>query len=338
MSDMRILKNIISLFVFLAISFSVNAQQENSNGRQKSKLNSAQELGIIIISNHPTPQISYEVVQEPKYWTNGMLNQVGFSQVSLTNWAQGGTGSISMSGYVNMHANYKKGMMFWENRGEIAYGFIQSLSKNERFKKSEDKIVLDSKWGYRAIDNLYFSALSNFRTQLTPSYKWVDETTKTMLSNIMAPAYATLGLGVEYKPTKSLSVNFAPLTGKLVIVVPEELREKYSNKVDQAVRAELGAQLKTELKATLSKNVKIETTLTLFSDYLDKIQNVKVYWDTKTDFIINKYFSTTLRTNLIYDDKIRIMDDDGIARPKVQFQEVFSLTFTYTIGNYQKPK
>lgn len=322
-------------FIIFFCSASLSAQTDQKQGR---RLNSAQELGLIIVTNHETPHIDYEPVQQPKYWTNGMLNQIGFSQVSLTNWAEGGYGSLSMNGYVNMHANYKKGNLFWENRGEIAYGFIQSLTKNERFKKSEDKIILDSKWGYRAIDNLYFSALSNFRTQLTPSYKWVDETTKTMLSNILAPAYATLGLGVEYKPIKAISINFAPLTGKLVIVAPQELREKYGNRIDQTVRAELGAQLKTELKASISKNIKIETTLTLFSDYLDKIKNVKVYWDTKTDFIINKYFSTTLRSNLIYDDKIKIMGDDGIARPKVQFKEVFSLTFTYTIGNYQKPK
>jgi len=44
---------------------------------------------------------------------------------------------------------------------------------------------------------------------------------------------------------------------------------------------------------------------------------------------INQYISANINTHLIYDDKIRLMDDDGIKRPKVQFKEVFGLGFSY---------
>jgi hypothetical protein len=51
---------------------------------------------------------------------------------------------------------------------------------------------------------------------------------------------------------------------------------------------------------------------------------------------INKFLTSSLRTNLIYDDKVLITGKDGHAAPRVQFQEVFSLSFTYTFGEFVK--
>ena len=94
------------------------------------------------------------------------------------------------------------------------------------------------------------------------------------------------------------------------------------------------------------ENFKVLTSLTLFSDYLNKPQNVKVFWDVNADAKITKFFSVTLRTNLIYDDAIKfldkkdkqgnlILDENGkpIKVPGVQFKELFSIGLSYTFGN-----
>ena len=159
-----------------------------------------------------------------------------------------------------------------------------------------------------------------------------------MVSKMFAPAYLTLGLGIDYKPGKGdvFSLNIAPLTGSAVIVTDSLLRAKYGNAKDQCVRYELGAQLKANLAFQPFKNCKITSVLTLFSDYLNKPQNIQVKWDFRTDFKINKYFSTSLKTNLIYDDNIMIANKEGHLAPRVQFQEMLSVAFSYTFGEFVK--
>ncbi len=343
------LRLVTYLILFLVFPFCALAQSEKSKKKASetivvSGLNTEQELCRIIGSKFEIPVVNYEPVTPPKFWKKGILTELGFSQVSLSNWAAGGTGSVALNAYINAHANYAKGNLFWENRGQFSYGFVQSF--DEGYRKSSDKIVIDSKFGYKAIDKFYFSAVFNFTSQFSPGFTYnKTEGTSTMVSKFFAPANITLGLGIDYKPGKGkvFSLNMAPLTGSAVIVTDSLLREKYGNEPDEAVRYELGAQVKAQLAYEPFKNCKITSTLNLFSDYLDNPQNVQIKWDFRVDFKINKFMSTSLRTNLIYDDKILIADKQGPdpnippkAYPRVQFQEILSLSFSYTFGEFVK--
>ena len=334
-----------------------NAAEEAIEEARLSNLNSAQELCRIIGSQFAVPEISYEPVTPPKFWTNGMMTELGFSQVSLTNWAAGGAGSVALNSYVNAHANYAKGSMFWDNRVQLSYGFLQSFE--DGYRKTNDKIVLDSKWGYRAINKFYFSANFNFRSQFSPGFEYskkdVERNGRTetinvskQVSKMFSPAYMSLGLGIDYKPGngKELSVNIAPLAGNLVIVTDSLLRAKYGNAPDEAFRWELGAQFKATLNKNFAKNLKVNSALTLFSDYLNNPQNIQVIWDLQLLYQLNKYFQTGIRTNLIYDPNIlfvtgrKTLNEKGeevdVMVQRVQLQEVFSVTFTYTFGMFKK--
>lgn len=278
------------------------------------------------------------IVPKPQYWTKSLTTQIGFSQLSLTNWAAGGYGSISLNAFAGANANYKREKFIWDNQLQLGYGFIQSFE--DGYKKSDDRLILDSKVGYKAIETLYISAIFNLRTQFAQGYEKGN-----LVSDFFTPAYLSLGFGIDYKPFNNLSINFSPLTGKTVMVKNPELRTKYGNAEDQFCRFELGAQLKVDGKIEV-ENFKVATALTLFSDYLNKPQNVKVFWDVNADAKITKFFSVTLRTNLIHDDTIKfldkkdkqgnlILDDNGkpIKVSGVQFKELFSIGLSYTFGN-----
>ena len=234
---------------------------------------------------------------------------MGFSQMSLTNWAAGGYSSVALNAYINAFKTYEVKDMFWENRLQLAWGFINSFGEN--FKKSDDKIIFDSKYGYRAWNKVFFSTAFNFRSQFSNSFNY-PTAGKTLVSGPFSPAYFSLGVGLDYKPARPISINFSPLTSNLVIVTNELLRKKYGNRIDQPVKLELGAQLKLDYKQQLSKDVAVASTLILFSDFLDNPQNIKVNWDLFIDTKINKYFSANIRTNLLYDDNILIPDKNGV--------------------------
>ena len=129
---------------------------------------------------------------------------------------------------------------------------------------------------------------------------------------------------------------FTPLTGNLVIVTLEELRTKYGNPVESATKLKLGAQLKIDYNQKIHKNVAISTSAIFFSDFLGEPQNIKVNWDFFLDAKINKFFSANVRTNLIYDDDILIENAEGVSAPRVQFKEILSVGFSYTLGEFKK--
>ncbi len=129
----------------------------------------------------------------------------------------------------------------------------------------------------------------------------------------------------------------SPVTGKLNIVSNDSLRTMYGNAIDQPIKSEFGAQLVADYKKTY-KSFNIKTVLTLFSDYLDSPENIAIRWDLDASFKITKFYSVSLSTALIYDDKVLIADQNGVSQPRVQFQETFNISFEFTFGNYQKAK
>ncbi len=318
----------------LNVSYSQDKAVNNSVQKEIPQMSVGHELCLIIASKITIP-VLVPPPPPPSRWKGGTLFQVGFSQLSLTNWSSGGYDNVALNAFINIYRNYAvKKEMFWENRLQIGYGFIHSFG--DRYKKSDDKFIFDSKLGYRAFNEFFAAASFNFRTQMANGFNYPANRDPILLSGPFAPAYFSLGVGVDYKPIKSLSLNFSPLTGNLVIVENRALRVKYGNKIDQAAKLELGAQLKVEYKNQIKKNLNITSTLNLFSDYLGSADNIKVIWDFFADSKINKFFSVNLRTNLIYDDEILIANKEGELAPRLQFKEILSVGFSYTIGDFKK--
>ena len=309
-------------------------------------------------------------VEKPKYWKSSLKTNVSLGQTGLTNWAAGGDNTVSLAAFIDANANYKKDEMFWNNRLQLDYGFLYASSK-PIIQKNTDRIYLESKWGYKteAMKNFYFSANYDFKSQFAPGYEyktpsveglenlpvkdkvqaWMDA--RKPLSGILSPAYTNLALGIDWTPAKWLSVNFAPLTGGFVIVEDVRFRQGYSMPLRKewegvtegvptdgsqlrSARFEFGAQLKVDAKVNVNDNFSYSTQVVLFSNYLDKPQNMRVNWDNRVDWKLAKYFSFTVTTNLIYDDKVMIFSEkDGKTHQRILFKESVAFGFTYTIAS-----
>lgn len=275
---------------------------------------------------------------KPTNWKKSILTQLAFSQTALANWTAGGNSNATLNGYVDANANYAKNKFIWENRFQLGYGFTYTFSDEEKypFRKSDDRLQMDSKMGHLISDRLYVSGLFFFKTQLSPGFNYGAEK-KDMISNFLAPAYLNIGAGIDYKPFQFLSIYFSPVTGNFVIVAPSDsvMRASFGNKKDEAVRTQLGAQLKLDFKYTY-QTLNISSQLTLFSNYLKNPQNIQVSWDLSASIQLIKYLSLSLRTNLIYDDNVKIANAAGEKSPKVQFKEIGGVGFTYTFGPTKK--
>ena len=313
-------------------------------------------------------------VEKPKYWEESLKTQINVGQTQLTNWAAGGDNTVSLAAFIDGNANWKKGDMFWNNRLQLDYGFLYASSK-PILQKNTDRIYLESKWGYKAPSTkyLYFSANYDFKSQFTSGYDYktpenvtdvdgnelegadlreVWRDARVLKSGFLAPAYTNLALGIDFVPTKWFSLNFAPLTGDLVIVNNAALRGSYSMPLKkefenvaadalptdgsqfQSVRFGFGAQLKMDAKVNVNDNFAYSTQVVLFANYLDMNHCPRINWDNRIDWKLAKYFSFTITTNLIYDDTIMIADKNGEnPKARVQFKESMAFGFTYTIAS-----
>ncbi len=63
-------------------------------------------------------------------------------------------------------------------------------------RKTDDKIVFSSKFGYLIKRNSYWAALLNFKTQSMPGYNYPNDS--VMISTFMSPAYFIPAVGYDF--------------------------------------------------------------------------------------------------------------------------------------------
>lgn len=255
------------------------------------------------------------------YWKTEGDFYIQFNQTSFTNWAAGGDNTYSGTIGLNYAFNYAKAKDSWDNKLILSYG-MQSLGGN--FQKTEDRIDFSSKYGRSLTEKTYFAVLFSLKTQFVPGYNYPNTT--NYVSAFAAPLYTGIGPGIDYKPNKSLSFFLSPATVQWVIIADNYLANlgSFGNDPGQNVRTQFGANFKMQITKEIAKNIKLDTKVELFSDYLNNPQNIIVNWDFALDMKVNKFISAKLTTGLIYDDNITIYDENGIALgPRTQFKELF---------------
>lgn len=265
-----------------------------------------------------------------KAWTRGAKASLSFTQVSLTNWAAGGENSFGGNSFLNLFANLKQGKTTWDNSLDMAYGLIKL--GDAKIRKSDDKIDLVSKLGHNVIHkNLFLSANLSFKTQFTEGFNYPNDS--VIISNFLSPAYLMLGLGLDYKPYKFLSISFLPLTGRLTIVNDKVLSDAGAYGVDpgKKTRPEFGAAFKATIDKDIATNISLKSKLELFTNYIDRPQNIDLNWEALMILKVNKYISTHIGFHTIYDHDILITDKDGNTGPRTQFKQTFGVGLTYSV-------
>ena len=282
-----------------------------------------------------------------KIWKSGGIASLTFSQVSLTNWAQGGENSLSATAMLHLFANYKKGHSSWDNSLDATYGFLQTGSTPTR--KSDDKIDLTSKYGYKTSKNWNIAALVNFKSQFTHGFNYPNDS--SVISDFLAPAYILVSTGMDYKPNDNFSFFASPITGKVTLVNSQTLADAGAYGVQKAlfdssgvltskgkrVRYEFGALISTKFKMEIAKNISLYSKADFFTNYFNDPQNIDVNWDVLISFKVNKFISASISTTLIYDHDIPVpiyKDISGVKTqvgtgPRTQFKEALGIGFSY---------
>lgn len=295
---------------------------------------------------------SNEIKDTAKNWKFSGMVGLNATQTQFWNWAAGGNNNVTGVVYANMTLSYKKNKLAWDSNLDTEIGELYSADLNPRWRKSNDKFNIYSKLGYELAKNWYLTALGSFKTQFAPGYEYAnnDAGDKTLIAKWASPSYTDLSIGVDWKPNDIFTIYVSPIAGRLTYCRDSTLRDRYGlpEKIRDdgtafrpAANAALGLSIKGGINYTAIKNLKIISTITLFTPYTSKVQkfgNFDVDWDFAISYNFFKVLSVSLMTSLKYYDQVMIAGPGwdgnagtpGYPAARVQFKEMLGLGIGYS--------
>ncbi len=231
-----------------------------------------------------------------------------FNQSTFENWVAGGENNISGNLGLNYDFNYKRQDWSWDNKIIASYGLVKT--KNSEFeKKTDDRFEFNSLAGKKVKGYWYASAFLNFRTQFTKGFVYGTDAngkeTREEFTTVFSPAYLTFGPGMMWKKTDDFKFNLAPLSSKATFVkkaftLPNSAY--FGVEEGKTMRYELGFYAAGYYRFKLFDQVTAENILSVYSNYLEDPQNVDVDYQLNIVMAINKFLSTNISFQAIYDD------------------------------------
>lgn len=279
--------------------------------------------------NEKTPDSLSQVLSDTTYWTSEFSAGLNFNQAAFSgNWKAGGINSVAFSSIVAGRANYAKERITWDNEIELLFGIVNNQGEGAR--KSNDRIFLDSKVGYKLTDNWGIYSSLNFLTQFADGYQYNEDETKTLMSAFMAPAFLTSSIGLEYKPNQEFSLRIGPFSPRFTFVTDQNIYltvpENYGVPIGQTVRSEW---LALQVFATYDKN--ITETLNLKSRYQLFANYETLEWKTidhRLDITLTAKITNLVNVTFTSINLYDFDQDSGI-----QYSQGLALGILYKVGN-----
>ena len=336
----KLLLSIVALCAMTASIFAQDAAKEVATASQ------SQSESII-----KTTQ-SDDAAEKKSNWKVSGIISFNASATGLVNWAAGGNNNINMVAAANVSFLYKNGPFAWDSNIDTDFGESYVDNSKHNWQKTNDKLNNSTKFGWEMAKSWYITALGSFKTQYAFGYDYSQDELSP-ISQIMTPSYTDLSVGIDWKPSSIFTIYVSPIAGRITTATNEDLRAKYFgadyyNKflVDgicsRNYQAEFGASLKAGVNYDKIENLKIISTVTVFTPYSAK-PHIDLDWDFSISYQFLKVLNVSLGTQLKYYDRVLfdkidpetkapILNADGsVAQgPRVQFKTILGLGIGYS--------
>lgn len=241
------------------------------------------------------------------------------------NWHQGAANAFAMLWAAKAFANYNKGNLSWENNAEWRVG-VSTVSGDtlRKMNTTDDIFQIYSKFGYQVHKHWYVSMFADFRTNFFPNFQ---KNSNHLNTTFLTPIRYNMGLGIDYKPLKGLSVNISPVTYKLTYALNTDVERIDVNELGietgNNMLNEVGSSVRVEWKWRPLREIELETKFYFFTNY----KKVETELEIDVDFYINKYMSAKILLHPRYDGTVESTTD---YKSRLQFKELISVGFAHT--------
>jgi hypothetical protein len=325
-------RNTLGMYLENGIIFRRPTKQSNFSDAQ---------LNLKVVDTRSLQEVR-KIAIRPQYWKLHSEASFILNQAALFNWVKGGENSVStvmdITGYADYNNKQKK--LLSNNFLRLKYGLIAS-GKPTTVRKNLDLLESNSKLNHKAFGKFDFSSTMLFKTQLTRGYNYPNDSVP--ISKFLNPAVLTMGLGLDYKPNKNTSLNFAPFSYKATFVTDtaniDQTRYGIPNNKKSIHEPGVSFMITNEYKPY--KNITIINRLQLFTNYIHNPMNIDVDWEMIATVKINWFTDVRFNTHLIFDDDTKtplydkedkpVMGPDGKQKKtaRIQFKELLGFTFVF---------
>lgn len=267
------------------------------------------------------------------HWLNKFNVLLQFSQAFVSpNWYQGGNNSLNLLADFKyeskLNTKFHPNLLF-ENF--FQWRTVMTSTPDDEFRPyslTENFLQINSKFGYKAIYNWYYSVQGTIKTPIFHGYK---RGTETRTASFMSPGEFNLGIGMTYNlKTKNdkfnLSLSISPLSYNLKTVIDEEVDE-VAQGLEKGHKglSQVGSNFEANWEWKICYNVSWKSRIFFFTDY----EKYQYDWQNQFAFTINRWLSANLNVDLRYDTSMH----ETTNWKKMQVRELFSLGFSYTLSH-----
>lgn len=253
-------------------------------------------------------------------WKFTGVEYLQFQQVGQSNWKKGGESNIAFMNDLRLKLIYKLNKVEWESFVVSKMGV--TFDKKADAKLNDDVLELNTKFGYKAAKNWFYSASSNFKTQLFYDSYTDGAGRKIYTSGFLSPGYYTAALGMDYKRGNSFSILLSPLTAKITFLTDTiNINPKdYDILPGEKAKRQVGFSVNSTFKIPITNLIIYQGRVELFKDYLEKAHSWFFDMENILDLRINRYLTARINAEWRY---------SGIESDALQFKENVQVGFTY---------
>ncbi len=252
-------------------------------------------------------------IADTSAWKQSLVAGLTATQVSYTDWAQGGENALAWTATLDGKSSYLPAGYDWTTTYNLAYGNTKLGTQGVR--KTDDKIDLASTLTYKigVYINPYVAA--TFKSQFTKGYTYDALGNGTAISDFLDPAFITQSAGFGYQPVAEVKTRLGAALREIVTDRFTQYSGGHQSQVDG------GLESVTEVDAKVDDNLLFKAKLELFSAFR-QMDVIIVHSDNTLTAKISKYFSTILNVQFIQERPIT---------PRTQVKQTIALGFSYVL-------
>jgi len=185
-------------------------------------------------------------------WTHGLLTGLTATQVSFTDWAQGGQNAFSWTTTLTGKHDWEEGVYDWGNSYKLAYG--QAEIGGAGIRKTDDKIDLESILSYKMGRHIDPYVAVTFKSQFTKGYIY-RSAGDSLVSDLSDPAYITQSAGFGFRPIPQVKTRAGAALREVITSRYTQYADDPKTPAVEKTRVEGGLESVTSVEWKFAENM-----------------------------------------------------------------------------------
>lgn len=277
-------------------------------------------IRCLLIVALATPARAEEQPAQPQYgWKHGLVSGLTLTQVSYTDWAQGGENSLSYTTSLDGKSMLEEQTSVWTNDYKFAFG--QTRLGTQGLRKTDDKIDLSSVFTYKLGGYVDPYAAATVKTQFAKGFAYDAAGNATELSAFFDPAFLTQSAGASYQASKEVKTRLGLALREIITNNFNQYADDPTTTTVEKTKIDGGLESVTNVEWIVMENIQLTSQLELFAAF-KKLDEVVVRNNTTLSAKVNQYVTVMFNVQLINEKQIT---------PHTQIKETLALGLSYSL-------